>query len=159
MNPTKKKKVRTSIELYCNAAAKNEPNIHYSQQRPFTYLDNIGFGVHTLDCSGFVGNCYWNAKHDTKIYLEDPLNCKYTGVGYTGTMETYLRSKGKRVYKANGYLVGDIAMFNGHTMICSKEGTAKTSKWTSHGQEAGPNVVALHYRSDLVGVWRHPALI
>lgn len=163
LTPTKKSKVRASIATYCSQASANEPRIHYSQQRPFKYYDNIGSTFVVLDCSGFVGNCFWNAMHDTGIFLHDPLNEKYTGYGYTGTLETYLRATGKRVTEENGYLVGDIARWgtgnHAHTAICSRKGTAKTSLWTSHGQESGPHVVSLHYRTDLVGVWRHPALI
>lgn len=161
--PTQKKKVRDNMSGYCKLAVGNEHNIHYSQQRPFRYYDNIGVGFVSLDCSGFVGNCFWNAMHDTNVFLHDPLDFRYTGYGWTGSLEAYLRAHGKRVSEKNGYLVGDVARWgqgnHAHTAICSKAGTAKTAQWTSHGREAGPNLVSLHYRSDLVGVWRHPALL
>mgnify|MGYP001221458524 CR=1 FL=1 len=163
LTPTQKDHVRDSISLYCKQARDNEPNIHYSQQRRFPYIDVIGHGFHTLDCSAFVGNCFWNAMHDTKIYLHDPCNYKYTGIGNTSSIESYLRAEGKSVSEANGYLVGDVARWgtgnHAHTAICSKAGTAHTAEFTSHGREAGPNTVSLHYRSDLVGCWRHPALL
>lgn len=164
LNPTQKQKVRTSISVYSGAAVLNEPRIHYSQQRPFPYIDHIGEGFHTLDCSGFVGNCFWNAMHDTGIYLHDPLDEKYRGIGYTGTLETYLRRSGKRIaVDAQPILVGDIARWgqglHAHTAICSTKGTATSAWFTSHGREGGPNKVRLHYRDDLVGVWRHPALL
>jgi hypothetical protein len=50
-------------------------------------------------------------------------------------------------------------MYDGHTAICSKAGSASVSEWTSHGSEGGPKVVRLHYRDDIAGVWRHPALL
>ena len=160
---TQKKNWRESMSAYCAQAVANEPHIHYSQQRPFRYYDNIGVGFVSLDCSGFVGNVYWNSMHDTGVFLHDPLDYRYTGYGWTGSLEAYLRAHGKSVSEENGYLVGDIARWgqgnHAHTAVCSKAGSAASSDWTSHGREAGPNLVKLHYRNDLVGVWRHPALL
>ena len=159
LDPTPKKKARESIAAYCANARANEPRIHYSQRRPFPFIDHIETGWHTLDCSGFVINCFWNAMHDLKLYISDPSGQWYSGYGNTWTMETWLKEHGKHVTEVNGYLVGDVAMFDGHTMICSKAGSAKASDWTSHGTEGGPDVRKLNYRSDLKGVWRHPALL
>lgn len=156
--PTQKKKIRASIANYCGRAVANEPRVHYSQQRPFRFYDDPGHGYVVLDCSGFVVNCFWNASHDLNLYLADPSGQRNSGYGNTWTMEHWLREHGKRV-TTQPYLVGDVAMFPGHTMICSTRGTAATSKWTSHGSEGGPDVRQLNYRDDLVGVWRHPALL
>lgn len=158
MSPTKKKKIRESIRIYCKQAVANEPRIHYLLARPFPLIDLIGVGWHTLDCSGFVINCFWNAGHDLKVYLEDPSGQKYSGWGNTRTLDTWLRKHGKRVVEANGYLVGDIVLYDGHTAICSRAGSATGSDWTSHGSEAGPRVVKLNYREDIVGCWRHHEL-
>lgn len=162
LTPTQKKKVRTSISVYCGAAVQNEPRIHYSQQRPFPYIDHIGEGFHTLDCSGFVGNCFWNAMHDTAIYLHDVCDYRYTGIGNTSSIESYLRAHGKRI-SGQPILVGDVVRWgqglHAHTAICSTKGTESTAWFTSHGREGGPVKVRLHYRDDLVGVWRHPALL
>ncbi len=161
--PTQKQKIRASIPLYCGAAFKNEVRIHYTQQRPFRYYDDIGRGAVNLDCSGFVGNVFWNAMHDTHIYIHDPLNERYTGYGYTGTLEAYLRQHGKQVHEVNGFLVGDIVRWgqgqHAHTAVCFKAGSEAVSRWASHGREAGPVSVQLDYRNDLVGVWRHPVLL
>ncbi len=163
LSPTQKKKVRASIASYCQQAVANEPHIAYSQQRPFRYYDNIGRGFVVLDCSGFVGNVMWNAQHDCKVYIHDVLDYRYTGYGWTGSLEAYLRAHGRRVIEANGYLVGDIARWGqgnrAHTAICSKKGSAVTADWTSHGRESGPNLCKLRYRDDLVGVWRAPELL
>lgn len=156
--PTVKKKVRQSIAGWCAAAVSNEQRIHYSQRRPFPFVDLIGYGWHTLDCSGFVVNAFWNASHDLQTYVADPSGMRYSGWGSTFSMEPWLRDHGKRV-TTQPYLVGDIAMFDGHTMICTTRGTAATSRWTSHGSEGGPDVRLLGYRGDLRGVWRHPALL
>lgn len=159
LSPTQKKKIRASITNYCNQAVANEPRIHYSQARPFPFVDVIGSGWHTLDCSGFVVNTYWNAGHDLKVYIADPSGMRMSGWGNTWTMETWLRRHGKRVVEANGYLVGDIVMYDGHTAICSKAGSATASEWTSHGSEGGPRIVRLRYRDDINIVARHPALL
>ncbi len=162
LNPTQKKKVRDNQAGYCRLAVANEARIHYSQQRPFHFYDNIGSGFVVLDCSGFVSNVFWNAMHDTNIYLHDPCDYRYTGYGNTWSIEAFLRAHGKHI-TTQGYLVGDIARWgqgnHAHTAVCSKAGTGKSSQWTSHGRESGPNLVNLHYRDDLVGVWRHPALL
>ncbi len=158
LTPTQKKHVRESIAVYCKAAVSNEPRIHYSQHRPFHFYDQIGAGYVVLDCSGFVVNCFWNASHDLRIYIQDPSGQKMSGYGNTWTMEAWLREHGKPVVEVNGYLVGDIAMFDGHTMICSRAGSAKASQWTSHGQESGPEPRQLHYRPG-ARVFRHPALL
>ena len=159
LDPTQKEKFRKVVSTYCANARANEDRIHYSQRRPFPFVDVIGVGWHTLDCSGFVINCFWNGQHDLELYIADPSGQRYSGYGNTWTMESWLRKHGKRVTEANGYLVGDIAMYDGHTTICSKKGTAMTSEWTSHGSEGGPDKRKLDYRGDLVGVWRHPRLL
>lgn len=159
LSPTQKKKIRSNMSGYCALAVGNERNIHYSQQRPFRFYDNIGIGNIVLDCSGYIINCFWNAGHDVQVYLADPGGFKFSGWGYTGSMETWLRAHGKRVTEVNGFLVGDIVMYDGHTAICSKAGSAKTAVWTSHGSEGGPVTRELHYRDDLVGCWRHPSLL
>lgn len=155
--PTQKRRLRDSIAAYCAAAVRNEERIHYSQARPFPFVDVIGAGWHTLDCSGFVVNAFWNASHDTEIYLRDPSGQNFSGWGNTWTMETWLRANGSPV-TSQPLLVGDIAMYDGHTTVCSKRGTRQTARFTSHGSEGGPDVRTLLYRRDLVGVWRHPVL-
>ncbi len=156
--PTEKLHLRSSIAGNCAKATANEPHVHYSQQRPFRFYDNIGVGQVVLDCSGFVINCFWNAMHDLKVYVADPSGQKYSGYGNTWTMETWLKEHGKNVTAQPTFWVGDVAMFDGHTMICSKDGTASTSVWTSHGQESGPEPRKLNYRPG-ARVYRHPALL
>ncbi len=159
LNPTQKKKARENIAATCKNAVANEPRIHYSQLRPFSFIDHIETGWHTLDCSGFVINCFWNAMHDLHLYIADLSGQKYSGYGNTWTMQSWLSTNGKNVTKQPQYWVGDIAMYDGHTTVCSTAGTALSSSWTSHGSEGGPVLRALHYRPDLVGVYRHPALL
>ncbi len=158
-SPTVKKKLRESITAYCTAARYNEERIHYSQARPFPFVDDIAHGWHTLDCSGFVVNCFWNAMHDLKVYVTDPSGQKYSGYGNTWTLEAWLREHGNKI-TTQPYLPADIAMFVGHTMVCHVKATGGSAlAWTSHGTEGGPGLRSLNYRADLVGVWRHPVLL
>lgn len=163
MTPNQKKLIRTSMTKYCKAAEANEVHWHYSQQRPFSYTDNPSAEWVSKDCSGYVGNVFWNAMHDLHIFLADPLGYRYTGVGNTWTSEEWLRENGKKVTEVNGYWIGDIVRWGqghlAHMAVCRTNGTAKTSWWSSHGREAGPMPVRLDYRDDFVGVWRHPALL
>ena len=158
LTPTQKKAVRQSIAAYCAAGRSNEPHIHYAQTRPFPLIDRIDVGWHTLDCSGFAINTFWNAGHDCEVYLADPSGQRYSGNGNTWTMEAWLRDHGGRV-TVQPYLVGDVALYRGHVIVCSSRGGKKSSRWTSHGSEGGPLEVRVGYRDDLVGVWRHPALL
>lgn len=161
MTPTQKKKIRKAITSWGLELIANADRVHYTQARRFYYYDNPSAPNVELDCSGTVGNEFWNAMHDTGIFIADPLGFRYTGVGNTTSMEAWLRANGKRV-TTQGFLVGDITRYgqgqHAHTTVCIKAGTAKTSRWLSNGSEGGPYNVPLGYRGDLVGVWRHPAL-
>lgn len=163
LSPTQKKKVRAAMAGYCRRAEANERAWHYSQQRPFHYIDNPAVPWVVADCSGYVSIVFHDAMHDTGVFLADPLGYRYAGVGNTWSEEAWLRSYGKRVPEGHKLFVGDIVRWgtghHSHTGICSKEGTANTARFSSHGREAGPESVSLHYRDDLVGVWRHPALV
>lgn len=159
LTPTQKKLVRKHIASYCARAETNEAAWHYSQQRPFHYIDSPSAKWVVADCSGYVSIVYHDAMHDLGVFLADPLGMRYTGWGYTGTEEAWLRAHGKRVVAANGYLVGDIAIYDGHTTVCRKAGSAAVALWSSFGSERGPLPVKIGYRNDLVGAWRHPALL
>lgn len=162
LSPTQKKKVRAHMAAYCVRAEANERAWHYSQQRPFQYIDNPGFSWIVADCSGYVSIVFHDAVHDLGIFLADPLGYRYTGIGNTWSEEAWLRAHGKRITN-NAYFVGDLVRWgegsHSHTAICRKNGSANTSLWSSHGREAGPVGVKLGYRTDLIGVWRHPALL
>ncbi len=158
MTPTQKENARATITKFCADAVRNNVNWSYSQNRPFAFVDKPGVGRHSGDCSALVVVAYWNVMHDLKLWLADPSGMKFSGWGNTWSMEAWLRKNGKRI-TTQGFLVGDIAMYRGHTTICSKKGTAATAEFTSHGGDRDPSVRDLHYRDDLIGVWRHPALL
>jgi hypothetical protein len=146
---------------YCAFAVANEWKIHYDQGRRFFYYSRLGASYCSLDCSAFLGNVYWAAMHSTGIYIHDPLDGLYQGVGNTASSERWLRANGTRI-TTQPFLVGDITRWgyglHAHTAVCVKRGTDATADWCSHGREAGPLIVKIGYRDDLVGTWRHPAL-
>jgi hypothetical protein len=166
LTPTQKKKIRAAISDYCLRAEDHQIAWHYTQQRPITgYGQAPDHGWFAADCSGYLALIFEWAGHQAGVRLDSPLGAPH-GWGYTGTEVAWLIENGRRVVEANGYLVGDIAI-NGsspsntdHTFICRKAGSAKTSVWSSNGNEHAPEPVGLHYHPmPLVGVWRHPALL
>jgi len=163
-SPTKKKKLRKAMAAFCVLAESNERRWHYSQSRPITGYGLPASSYHVADCSGYVALVFDHAVHTAGAFLVSPLGSPH-GWGYTGTELDFLRAHGKRVVEANGYLVGDLAVYGqrgsdgSHTTVCRKAGSASTSVWSSHGSERGPVPVKLNYRDDLLGCWRHPGLL
>ena len=165
LTPTQKKAVRAEIVAYTTLAEANRLKWHYSQSRPF-----YGYMVppsqwHSNDCSGYVGLIFNCAMHKCKVYMDDPLQYYYTGIGNTQSM--------LRVHAApeNKYLVGDYAEWGptiyrtSHTAICRVAGTKKTAIFSSNGHESwefgrdAPNGISIaNFPETFLGVWRHPAL-
>jgi len=152
-----KKKVRNAIADYCRRSINNEPGIHYEQIRPigcFGIPPEQGF---TTDCSGHSTCAYYWARKVTGIAVPDPNDNGYNGAGYTGTLVNNPECH-------PNYLVGDLGIYGSskgdteHVVTCYDDGDGDSSKWCSHGSEAAPYSVALHYRSDLVCVVRPPLL-
>lgn len=162
LSPTAKKEFRIELAAYCKLAEQYEARWHYSQRRPYTGLGAAPQTYHVNDCSGYVALCfYWAGRHSGHT-VHDPLDEHYSGWGYTGTSITYLDAHKAPVDK---YRIGDVAFYGTshsnttHMTVCRKAGTSETSVWSSFGQEAGPQPVKLHYRRDLLGAYRHPALL
>ena len=165
LTPTEKRHLRAAITDYCLRAEANQEAWHYSQARPFKY--GPPEGPASADCSGYIGRIYRWARDHAGVMLADPLGGNYNGYGWTGSLEQWLRTHGHTV-TTQGYLVGDIALFgpgghahtsDSHTIVCRAPGSAATAWWSSNGREAAPEPRRLHYRTDLIGVWRHPALL
>lgn len=170
LNPTQKKKVRAAGSNYCERAEVARLKWDYSLMRRF-----YGFGVppedeHKNDCSGYVSLTFNWSMHETGIYLLDPLNEKYSGIGNTTTQLAFLKAHPAPVDK---YLPLDMAIFGSewdtvHTSICRRAGTAKTAIFSSNGHQNwvfaldAPEPISLDTekaRQNLVGVYRHPQLI
>ncbi len=170
LTPTQKQKVRAALTKFCLEAEKYRLNWHYVQQRPFHGYGLPASRYHIADCSAFV-SLAWNwAMHETGIYLADPLNEKYSGIGNTDTLFAWLR--GYPVSSNHVFLPGDFAEFGfpGHTVhvsMCRTKGTTNTAIFTSNGHEStifnadAPEPITLAHekaQQHLVGVYRHPQL-
>jgi hypothetical protein len=157
LTPNEKRKARTLIATYCAKAIATKASKHYSQARPMTHLRLSPELPWTADCSGFVTGAYLWADMWTPFPVEDPNRLGYNGYGFTGTL--LAANFHFKVPDGRRYFVGDVALFGPpsatrHTTICRKGGTATTSVWASHGNEAGPYDTRLHYRRDLLCVVR-----
>jgi hypothetical protein len=155
--PAQKAAVRRTIADYGTAAIRGAAGIHYSQHRPLSCLGVPPSRGFTTDCSGLVIAAYRWANLHSGVRVPDPGGYAYNGAGWTGTL---IRNP-----PAGGlYRVGDIAVYGrsrsatSHACLCIREGDASSSSWASHGSEAGPYAVRLHYRRDLVAVVRPPVL-
>lgn len=169
MTPTEKRTLRAAIPDYCLRAEAHQEAWHYTQARPGAldgYTDPPE-AHHDADCSLYLGYLFGWIGHHTGIHIADPTGGNYGGYGWTGSLEQWLRTHGKPV-TVQGYLVGDVALFgpgghahtgDSHTIVCRSPGSGVTSLWSSNGRESAPEPRRLHYRPDLVGVWRHPALL
>jgi hypothetical protein len=94
--------------------------------------------------------------------VHDPLDYHYSGWGNTDSCYNYI--KAHRAPKDN-YRIGDIALYlqgsynHHHVTVCVDDGTGATAWFSSNGWEGDPGPTRLHYRADLTGVYRHPALL
>lgn len=162
LTPTEKKNFRTQLTRFALVAEKYERFWHYSQVRPFTGLMTPMSDVHYDDCSAYLSILFYKSGRASGHPVADPLGQHYSGYGNTGTAYEFLK---EHLAPKDKYRVGDVALyleagsFEDHVVICRKAGTGTTSVWTSNGSEAGPDARSLHYRPDLTGVYRHPALL
>jgi hypothetical protein len=132
---------------YCRRSMGAEPRWHYRQYRPMVY--GVSPDVEQdADCSSHATQAYYWAG------CPDPNpGCNYNGSGYTGTLVANPKVSGS-------YQIGDLAIYGpsmsntGHVCTCYAPGSVSSSRWTSHGSEAGPYSVTLSYRSDLLCVVR-----
>jgi hypothetical protein len=137
----------SALAQYARDSCANEPRIHYSQARPMTHLGVPPSQGFTADCSGHATGCYYEAG------WPDPNKSGYNGYGWTGTLVNNPKVN-------SPYQVGDLALDGTstgnttHVVTCFVAGDSQSSQWVSHGSEAAPYPVALHYRDDLVCVVR-----
>lgn len=146
---------RRELVKFCLAAESNEDAWHYRQARPVDVTVSPGASYVWSDCSGYVIQAYHAAMVASGLKVPDPSkgggSGEWSGMGNT---DWYEDDWPKVV--GDWYKVGDLAHYRGHVVMCRKAGTAMTSIWSSHGQEAGPQPVSLHYRPDLRFVVRPP---
>jgi hypothetical protein len=143
--------VRLKIVDFCRVAESNEDAWHYRQARPVDVSVDPAASYVWSDCSGYVIQAYHYAKRKTGVLVPDPAIQGWTGYGNTDWYEDDHPKVSDGRFK-----VGDLAHYNGHVTLCRKAGGEVTAIWSSHGQEAGPQPVSLHYRPDLRFVVRPP---
>jgi hypothetical protein len=145
--------VRAAIADFCKRSIAAAGPWHYQQQRPMQYLGVSPDATHYSDCSEHATETYYWAKKVTGVAVPDPNHSGYNGYGYTGTLVDNPRVSAP-------YKVGDMAIYGSstgateHVCTCYIGGDAKASVWCSHGSEAAPYAVDLHYRNDLLCVVR-----
>ena len=150
--PPKEVEIRASISDFCLRAEAVEEKWHYTQNRPFRGIGSSPDVTHYGDCSAYCVLAYGWAKKVTNLNIPDPSG--YNFAGYGNTWDD-LDGHGR---VTRGYLVGDLAHWEGHVAICRKAGTSSTAVWSSFGSERGPYPVELDYRSDFRFVCRPPLL-
>lgn len=155
--PANAETVKQAIADYCRRSIANEPKLHYKQYRPMQSLGDKPENGFSSDCSEHSTAAYFWAKKETGIAVPDPNGSGYNGYGYTGTLVNNPRVSGS-------YQIGDLAIYGEssgsteHVCTCYVAGDSSSSVWCSHGSEAAPYAVKLHYRSDLLCVVR-PGLL
>lgn len=142
--------IRAKITEFCRVAESNEDSWHYRQARPVDVSVDPAATYVWSDCSGYVIQAYHYAKRKTGLLIPDPAKQGWTGYGNTDWYED------DHPQVQSPFKVGDLAHWYGHVAVCRKAGGEATAVWSSHGQEAGPQPVSLHYRSDLRFVVRPP---
>lgn len=160
--PDAKKEFRLQLARYLFVAEKYNYRWDYSQIRPFRGYHLAPSAHHDADCSAYSSLSFYAAGVWSHHGVMDPLGQHYSGIGNTDSAYQTLKAHPAPVDK---YRVGDIALYlegaywHHHMIICKQEGTGTTSLWSSNGSQSAPNETRLHYRSDLTGVYRHPALL
>lgn len=147
--------VRAAIADYCRRSIDSTAGIHYLQQRAMESLGVAPEDGFYSDCSEHSTAAYWWARLRTGVAVPDPNHSGWNGYGYTGTLIDNPETGAP-------YKIGDLAIYGdsygdtAHVCTCYVAGDADSSVWCSHGSEAAPYAVVLHYRSDLLAVVRPP---
>jgi hypothetical protein len=147
---TPQDRFRSALSAFCMAAEANERSWHYSQDRPVKVNVNPSGSYIVSDCSGYVIQAYYSARKTSGLLVPDPSKWSYSGYGNT---DLHLND---HPHVSGQFLAGDLAHYPGHVTLCRRDGTAQTAVWSSHGSEAGPIPVSLHYRGDFLYAVRPP---
>jgi len=118
--------VRGRIVAAARWGIRNEPRIHYGQERPFPLTRELPL---TTDCSGFATLCYFLAG------APDPNGLDYDGHGWTGTLLEAMENVDRQAV-----LAGDVVVWGeypGHHCAVVLE-PGDDPLVCSHGQERGP---------------------
>lgn len=159
---------RTKIVRAALLAHRNASDVHYTQGPRRWDGIRLRFRAYKgkypkyADCSALVAWVYWDAlKLHINRGLGDILNGQKWKGGYTGTLldDRY----GKVVARGAGS--GTVKLLRGDVVIYGRPGTtgAHTAVVVdparrlvvSHGSEAGPYLIPMNYRSDIICVKRY----
>jgi cell wall-associated NlpC family hydrolase len=136
-------------------ALRNRNTVHYTQgSRRWDGINRGLLGARGqypayADCSSFVTWCLWNGMG--LHHRPDTVNGNGWRAGYTGTLIMH----GSRVSSERSVLPGDLVFYGSrgrasHVAICIGRGLV-----ISHGSEAGPFQLPLHYRRDFLQIRRY----
>lgn len=163
LTPNEKRAARRLLKKFLELSETYKSKIHYTQARPFkpyVYPD-VGYRG---DCSSYVTQAFAYAYDILDgVPLLDPNGVvHYDGYGYTGTL--LATNHGHRVPMDRKFYIGDLAIYGSywntkHVTVCRANGYEADAVWSSHGSEVGPRAEKLHYRGDLVGVYRPTSLL
>lgn len=148
--------VKKAVNLTLEAAVlglHRAPEIHYTQSDlrwqgiDRHYVAAKGEYPRFADCSSFVTWCLWNGLF-VPFGHSDTVNGEHWRAGYTGT----LLEHGVRV---DSLIPGDLVIYGSgwpgeHTAVYTGGGLV-----VSHGSEAGPFLLPVHYRSDVLEFRRY----
>lgn len=146
--------VKDALEDYCRRSIANEPKIHYEQYRPMRSLGVKPESGFSSDCSEHSTAAYYWARKVTGVQVPDPNHNGYNGAGYTGTLVNNPRVTDGEYKRGDLAIYGSSSGSTEHVCTCYVAGSASSSVWCSHGSEAAPYAVKLHYRGDLYCVVR-----
>lgn len=156
LNAKQRDRVRALATEAARLALDHAPQVHYTQgSSRWQGIDKKlkawkGQYPNYADCSSLATWCLWNGL--SHYGVRDTVNGCAWKAGYTGTMLQH----GKRVVHRENVLRGDLALYGvpgttgKHVAICVGGG-----KVISHGSEAGPFLLPIDYRSDLMQIRRY----
>jgi cell wall-associated NlpC family hydrolase len=155
ITPVHSAQERVAAVRAAHVALHHRSAVHYTQgPRRWDGIDRGLLGSQGqypsyADCSSFATWCLWNAMR--LHHLPDTVNGASWHSGYTGT----LLQHGTRVTSERGVLPGDLVFYGSgfpgkHVAICVGRGLV-----ISHGSEAGPFQLPIHYRSDVMQIRRY----
>lgn len=148
--------VREAIARFQQAAVlglHHAPQIHYTQSAArWQGIAEHKVAIHDqypteADCSAFAAWVLWNALYITFKHT-DTVNGQRWEAGYTGTLLEHGRSvdapiPGDLVIYGTGFPGEHVACYTGGGLV------------VSHGSEAGPLLLPVHYRPDVLSYRRY----
>ena len=131
---------RAKLAVLMRQLIAHEPQVHYSQVRPYPFHLTKPVYPITLDCSSAVTLlCKWSGLHDP-----NGPKFNYDGYGYTGTL---LDGPCPHYFEPGRAKVGAIVIFGpgtGEHAAMVLEPDPRNPLLFSHGTERGPLAIRLH---------------